>query len=127
MALTLQPKLAPAAGDEATAYDAALALTEGDVAAYWRPAKDSFLSRINRDQLLAIARDMLGEAWAQSRCQRQEGVAGRSARPGLLRSGQAGRTAEQVEKLKSWLPAGMAFGIAATAKPAKAKKARKAA
>jgi ParB family chromosome partitioning protein len=45
IAMTLKPKLAPADGEEPTAYDAALALTEGSVAAYWRPIKDSFLSR----------------------------------------------------------------------------------
>ncbi len=67
VALTLQPKLGPAAGDEVTAYDAALALTGASVAAYWRPNGANFLSRISRDQLLALARDTLGEPWAQSR------------------------------------------------------------
>jgi hypothetical protein len=57
VALTLKPKLAPAEGDEATAYDAALSLTGGSVAGYWRPARDNFLSRITRDQLLAIIRN----------------------------------------------------------------------
>src|SRR5262249_28730501 len=51
VALVLQPKLGPAEGDEATAYDAALALTEASVAAYWRPGKDSYLRRVTRDQL----------------------------------------------------------------------------
>ena len=66
VALTLQPKLGPAEGDEATAYDAALSLTGASVAGYWRPTKDNFLSRITRDQLLAISREVLGEPWAQS-------------------------------------------------------------
>ena len=35
IALTLQPKLGPADGEEATAYDAALALTEASVAGSW--------------------------------------------------------------------------------------------
>ena len=60
VALTLKPKLGPAEGDEATAYDAALSLTAAEVAAYWRPSKDNFLGRINRDQLLAISREVLG-------------------------------------------------------------------
>jgi len=34
-----------------------------------------------------------------------------------------GQTPEQVEKLKTWLPAGMAFAVAAMPAPAKAKKA----
>src|SRR5262249_52510938 len=67
VALTLQPKLRPVDASEATAYDCALALTEGSVADYWRPTKDSFLSRVTRDQLLALGRETLGEAWAQSR------------------------------------------------------------
>src|SRR5262249_51101598 len=64
VALVLQPKLGPAEGDEATAYDAALALTDASVAAYWRPAKDSYLRRVSRDQLLALGRDTLGDQWA---------------------------------------------------------------
>src|SRR5207302_3399951 len=66
MALTLQPKLGPSEGDEATAYDAALSLSAADVADYWRPTKDNFLGRISRDQLLAVSRQILGEPWAQS-------------------------------------------------------------
>jgi hypothetical protein len=127
VAVTLKPKLAPADGDEATAYDAALALTEGNVAAYWRPGKDSFLSRLSRDQLLAIARDTLGEAWAQpfSKAKKAELVEalGRAFSDQEL----PGRPREQAERLKSWLPAGMAFDAAYASKPAKAKKARKAA
>ena len=57
VALTLQPKLSPASGEETTAYDAALALTGASVAAYWRPTGANFLSRIGRDQLLAVARE----------------------------------------------------------------------
>ncbi len=43
IALALQPKLGAAEGDEATAYDAALALTEASVADYWRPTRENFL------------------------------------------------------------------------------------
>ena len=58
VALTLQPKLSPAQGEETTAYDAALALTGASVAAYWRPTGANFLSRVSRDQLLVrFARD----------------------------------------------------------------------
>lgn len=38
-ALTLEPKLGPVAGDEATNYDAALSLTATSVADFWRPTK----------------------------------------------------------------------------------------
>jgi hypothetical protein len=40
---------------------------------------------------------------------------------------QSGRSPEQAEKLQSWLPAGMAFDAVPAPKPARAKKARKAA
>jgi ParB family chromosome partitioning protein len=66
VALTLQPKLGPADGEEATAYDAALSLTGASVADYWRPTAENFLKRRSRDQLLVISREVLGETWARS-------------------------------------------------------------
>ena len=83
------------------------------MAGYWRPAKANYLGRITRDQLLALGRDTLGEAWAQVAWQ-----ATRKRRWSISSTGLSadpdkhGRTPEQVEKLKSWLPAGMAFGLA---------------
>jgi hypothetical protein len=125
LAATLQPKLGPAEGDEATAYDAALALTEASVAACWRPAKDNFLSRISRDQLLAIGRDALGEQWAQARTSDKKKTLVEQLDRAFADPAKYGRTPEQVEKLKTWLPTGMAFGVSQA--PAKARKARKAA
>jgi ParB family chromosome partitioning protein len=127
VALTLQPKLAPADGDEATAYDAALALTEGSVAGYWRPGKESYLGRITRDQLLALARDTLGETWAQSRAGDKKASLVDQLDRAFSDPDKHGRTPEQVEKLKTWLPAGMALGRVPTPKSAKARKTRKAA
>jgi ParB family chromosome partitioning protein len=125
VALTLQPKLAPANGEAATAYDAALALTEGSVAAYWRPGKESYLGRITRDQLLALARETLGEAWAQSRAKEKKAALAEQLGRAFSEPEKYGRTQQQVATLKSWLPAGMALGIAPAAQPAKTKKARK--
>jgi ParB family chromosome partitioning protein len=127
VALTLQPKLAPAEGNEATAYDTALALTEASVAAYWRPGKENFLARISRDQLLALGRDTLGEQWAQSRASDKKSALVDQLDRAFADPAKYGRTPEQVEKLKSWLPAGMAFTTGPTLIPAKSKKARKAA
>ncbi len=124
MALTLQPKLAPAEGQEATAYDAALAQTEGSVAAYWRPSKDSYLSRITREQLLALARETLGESWAQARRSDKKASLVEQIDRAFADPAKYGRTPEQIEKLKTWLPAGMAFG-GASPEAAKAKKPRK--
>jgi ParB family chromosome partitioning protein len=127
VALTLLPKLAPGEGDDATAYDAALSLTEGDVAGYWRPCKDSFFARITRDQLLAIGRDTLGESWAQSRAGDKKASLVEQLDRAFADPAKHGRTPEHVAKLNSWLPAGMALTVATASKPAKAKKARKAA
>jgi ParB family chromosome partitioning protein len=125
VALTLQPKLAPADGDEATSYDTALALTEASVASYWRPGKDSYLRRISRDQLLTLARDTLGEEWVQLRATDKKALLVDQLDRAFADPAKYGRTPEQVDKLKSWLPTGMAFGTVPTLKPAKASKARK--
>ncbi len=127
MALTLKPKFGPTEGEEATAYDAALSLTGSSVAGYWRPSKDNFLSRINREQLLAIGREVLGEAGHNPTAPRRKRCWSISSTgPSPIRTSQAD-TRRRSQKLKSWLPQGMSFDIAAAPKPAKAKKARKAA
>ena len=127
MALTLKPKLGPSEGDEATAYDAALSLTAADVAAYWRPTRDNFLARIGRDQLLAVSREVLGEPWAQCHSNDKKALLVDQLDRAFSNPEKSGRTQDQIEKLKRWLPAGMAFGTVPTPKPAKARKAKKAA
>ena len=126
VALTLQPKLTDA-GDEATAFDAALARTEANVAAYWRPNKGNYLGRITRDQLLALARDTLGETWAQARWNVKKASLVDQLDRAFADPAKYGRTAEQVDKLKSWLPAGMAMSVSTVAKPTKARKVKQAA
>jgi ParB family chromosome partitioning protein len=126
VALSLRPKLAPAEGEEATAYDAALSLTAASVTDYWRPTKDNFLGRITRDQLLAVSRDVLGEPWAQSRSDEKKTALVEQLDRAFAHPEQSGRTASQVEKLKSWLPVGMSFEALAS-KPAKARKTKLAA
>ncbi len=127
VALTLQPKLGPAAGHEVTAYDAALALTGASVAAYWRPNGANFLSRISRDQLLALARETLGEPWAQSRARDNKASLVGQLERAFASPDRPGQTPEQAEKLKNWLPAGMDFSPVSMPSPAKGKKSRKAA
>jgi ParB family chromosome partitioning protein len=127
MALTLKPKLGPSEGDEATAYDVTLSLTAADVAGYWRPGKDNFLGRISRDQLLAVSREVLGEPWAQSHFSDKKAVLVDQLDRAFSNPEKSGRTPDQIEELKRWLPAGMAFGTVPTPKPAKGKKVKKAA
>ena len=126
IALTLMPKLAPDTGETVTGYDLALSLTSANVADYWRPTSDNFLSRITRSQLLAIGREVLGKTWSGSRAgERKAALVGQLHRA-FADPDKSGRTPEQIEKLKRWLPACMGFAIAIP-KPAKVKKARKAA
>lgn len=127
VALTLKPKLAPVTGDEATAYDLALSMTGASVAGYWRPNKSNYLSRITRDQLLAIGRDVLGEPWAQSRWKDKKGELVDQLDRAFSAPGQSGRTPEQTEKLQRWLPAGMTFDGIADLSLAEAEQAREAA
>jgi ParB family transcriptional regulator, chromosome partitioning protein len=127
VALTLMPKLAPATGNKVTAYDAALSLTAASVASYWRPTQDNFLGRITRDQLLAVGRDVFGERWSQSRfSDKKPSLVGQLHRA-FADPEKLGMSPDQIEKLKTWLPAGMAFEIEAKPKAAKTRKARKAA
>jgi len=127
VAMTLKPKLAPTAGDEVTAYDICLSLIEANVAAYWRPTRENFLGRVTRDLLLAISRDVLGDAWAQSRASDKKALIVDQLHRAFADPEKSGRTPGQIDKLKSWLPTGMPLAIAITPKQAKSKKARKAA
>jgi ParB-like nuclease domain len=79
------------------------------------------------DQLLAIARDTLGDQWAQARTGDKKASLVEHLDRAFADPAKHGRTPEQVEKLISWLPAGMAFAAAPMPKPARTGKARKAA
>ena len=81
------------------------------MADYWRPTKDNYLSRITREQLLAIGREVLGEQWAQARHKDKKAELVAQLDRAFATPEQPGRTLEQVAKLKRWLPAGMAFGL----------------
>ena len=105
----------------------ALSLTGAGVAGYWRPGKDNFLGRISRDQLLAVGREVLGELWAQSYFSDKKGVLVAQLDRAFSNPEKSGRAPDQIEKLKRWLPAGMAFGTVPAPKPAKGRKAKNAA
>ena len=131
VASTLQPKLHPKAepdDDRRTAHDIALAQTGGDVAEYWRPTKDNYLSRISKDQLLEIGAEVAGSGWASHRRNSKKTALADELHQAFAAPDEHGKTPEQIERLKNWLPEGMAFGtVPQPEKPAKAKKARKAA
>lgn len=113
VAMTLKPKLAPMPGEKTTAYDLALSLTYGDVAAFWRPTSENFLGRINRSQLLAIGREVFGDAWSHSRAADKKASLVGQLHRAFADPDKPGRTPQQIERLKSWLPAGMDFEMPA--------------
>jgi ParB family chromosome partitioning protein len=109
VALTLKPKLAPAAFEESTAYDLALSLTGASVAGYWRPTKANLLSRLGREQLLVISRDVMGDAWAQAHSSDKKALLVDQLDRAFANPEKYGRTPGQLQMLKSWLPTGMSF------------------
>ena len=127
VALTLQPKLGPAEGDEATAYDAALSLTGGERGRLLASGQGQLPGPHQPRPVAGDRPRTLGEAWAQSDCNDKKALLVDQLDRAFSDPAKSGRTPEQIEKLKSWLPAGMAFDIHPFPKPAKAKKARKAA
>lgn len=122
-ALRLQLNLAPTAGENVTADEVALSLTSGDMAAYWRPTSENYLSRITREQLLVIGRDVLGESWSQSRVKDKKALLVGQLHRAFANPEKSGRAPEQIGRLKHWLPAGMGFGIPVPAEPAKTSQA----
>lgn len=125
-ATALRPKLTPSDPDDVSAYDVALALTTGNVAEYWRPTKENYFSRITHEQLVAIGTEVLGEEWMVFRKKYKKGKLADELHEAFATPDARGRTPGQVEKLKTWLPAGMAFGLPVDEKPAKGKKGKKA-
>ena len=126
MSLTLQPKLGPSEAENTTAYDIALSKTAVQVTASWRPSRANLFSRINRQQLLSVGRDVLGEPWASSHRDDKKALLVDQLDRAFANPDQSGRTAEQIERLKAYLPKGMSFDLAAPA-TVKARKPRKAA
>jgi ParB family chromosome partitioning protein len=127
VASTLKPKRPSSPDDEIAAYDIALAATEADVASYWRPTKDSYFGRVSREQLLATGGEVFDQLWLKSHATEKKASLAELLNRAFSDPERSGRPAEQVEKLKTWLPAGMAFSINTQPKRTKSKKAKKAA
>jgi ParB family chromosome partitioning protein len=113
---TLQSQLA-----QKNAFEAALGATDVDVAEYWRPTADNYLGRITRDQLLDVGREIFSKEWA--------GKWASAKKPDLVKEldrafadpKKFSGNKETEEKLRTWLPEGMAFTLPEK-KAAKAKK-----
>ena len=129
VALTLQPKLHH--GGAQTAYDIALAQTGANVAEYWRPTKENFLSRVTKDELLDIGKELIGGKsggqWVRSNANAKKGELAGDLHKMFAEPDRDGMPQEQSDRVKNWLPKGMAFPALEEPKPAKAKKGKKAA
>lgn len=122
VAVTLQPKLD--GGGEPTAYDVALSLTGVNVAEHWRPTAANYLGRVPKDRLLEIGRKVLlgGDSWANRLRDAKKTTVVAELDAAFAKSGNP----DTIDKIKNWLPEGMAFRRAAPAeKPTKAKRPKK--
>lgn len=118
VAKSLKPQLST--GHESTAWELALSLTDARLAAYWRPTRSNYLGRISREQLLSLGREVLGEPWSQAHSGDKKGELAAALERAFADPEKAARTPEQLEKLKGWLPSGMAFGLDGDSQPAAA-------
>src|SRR5262249_29652850 len=97
--------------------------TGASVADYWRPTKANYLGRLTREQLLALGEELLGKEWG-SRCRGfKKGQLVDALDAAFLSPADLAAKPEQVEKLKSWLPPGMAFDVTLAREPGKSKSA----
>jgi ParB family chromosome partitioning protein len=127
VAKSLLPSLAPTAEDKQTAPPPPLRDTCARVCDYWRPTKANYLGRISREQLLAIGEEVFGPEWVKPRKNDKKGKLADALDAAFASPEAHGTTHEQVEKLKTWLPAGMSFSPFFEPKRVKPKKGKQAA
>lgn len=99
----------------------AIAQTGVDIATLWRPTAENYFMKITRDQLLEIVAEIHGKKWAEQNKNEKKSVIAASL-DGVFNRPDAYKkiTNEAVmEKVKKWLPKGMA--LAPIQKPAKGK------
>jgi ParB family transcriptional regulator, chromosome partitioning protein len=65
--------------------------------------------QITRDQLLAMGRELLGDQWSQARSRDTKGELADALERAFADPHTVACTPTQREKLKHWLPDGMAF------------------
>jgi ParB family chromosome partitioning protein len=108
VAMSLKPQLSTRS--EGTASELALSMTDADVASYWRPTKGNYLTRITRDQLLALGSTLLGEPWALAHSRAKKGELAAVLDRAFAEPERDIGSSEQRHALARWLPEGMAFG-----------------
>src|SRR6185437_8579222 len=108
VALTLEPALAPDAKG-VQAQDIALALSGVDVASYWRPTAENFLSRITRSQLIDLGSAVLGKLWSARRGTAKKGDLAKELDQAFADPKKHGANKDAQDRLRTWLPEGMTF------------------
>jgi ParB family chromosome partitioning protein len=112
-AMSLKPQLnVPSDEPNYDFFEDALALTGGNVARYWRPTTESYLKRIKTEQLLEIGRDIFGDTWAQKVSKLKKGQIVNQLDTAFANPEKPEHSHEEAEKLRNWLPEGMALNAA---------------
>jgi len=112
VALSLKPQLSTFNAD--SAFELALSLTDTRMESYWRPTQANYLGRITRDRLLSLGRELFGDQWAQARSRDKKGELAAELERAFAHPDNVACSPQQREKLRCWLPEGMAFGTVGT-------------
>ena len=108
VARALTPQLASESG-KSFLFDAVGKRLGVDVAQHWRPRKDNFLDSVTKKDVLAIGQEVLSEEWAKQHASKKKDEAVTPLDAAFANPDQPQFTPEQQERLKTWLPKGMAF------------------
>ncbi len=127
-ASTLKATLATDDPKQVTAYEVALSLTGARVSDSWRPSRENYLGRVTREQLLILGRELFGDPWVHSRRSEKKGKLVDELHKAFSNPERHPGQPEELQKLKQWLPAGMAFqATAVPTRPARRQKRTQAA
>lgn len=117
---TLRPRLyASQKTGKPCAYESALGMSGVDVAAHWRPTAENYLKRITTEQLLGLGQEMFGGKWAMEQAKSKKGDLVKKLDQAFANPDkhEKSQSYEEADKLRKWLPAGMAFPVIAAPKP----------
>ena len=84
--------------------------TQCDPVKQWRPTVDNFWCRLTKKQLLAVATEVLGEAWSKSHAESKKAELTALMERIFAGHSVAGIRADQTARALAWVPAAMTFG-----------------
>lgn len=108
IARALTPQLAGEAS-KSKLFDAVGKRLGVDMAAHWRPTKANYFNRVTKKQALACAEEVIGAEWAKQHANQKKEDVVLPLDAAFVKPDSAQFTPEQQERLKTWLPNGMAF------------------